>query len=311
MRRSLPVRDLNEDRAESRTRWLVRHGVVAWLLVLEPVSLALTLDRALPRMPSFDVVSKVQMHEVDNALLQVGKEIATRYDFRDTGTTIERTDEGIILRSNSENRVEAALSVLRFHFPDEPMKERIERSGDQRWLVVKSEPAPVWNTVREFWQETGFVIDSEYPEAGVMETDWVETYAKLPDDSQRISQMIIVPCLGFIGGKSSRNTGSSAANGSMRYNAQMPWTRQATIPATVSLWVGPTRRGSTGRGRSMIGIKPIFWISAFRTGPDPMCCWISSFTCAIAPSSFGCKGESGRGESLNQRVIFQRAKCRL
>jgi uncharacterized protein YajQ (UPF0234 family) len=59
------------------------------------------------------VVSKVQMHEVDNALLQVGKEIATRYDFRDTGTTIERTDEGIILRSNSENRVEAALSVLR------------------------------------------------------------------------------------------------------------------------------------------------------------------------------------------------------
>ena len=63
-------------------------------------------------MPSFDVVSKVQMHEVDNAVLQTSKEIATRYDFRDTGTSIERTEEGIVLRSNSEGRIEAALDVL-------------------------------------------------------------------------------------------------------------------------------------------------------------------------------------------------------
>jgi uncharacterized protein YajQ (UPF0234 family) len=63
-------------------------------------------------MPSFDVVSKVQMHEVDNAVLQTSKEIATRYDFRDTGTSIERTDEGIVLRSNSEGRIEAAFNVL-------------------------------------------------------------------------------------------------------------------------------------------------------------------------------------------------------
>ena len=63
-------------------------------------------------MPSFDVVSKVQMHEVDNALLQASKEIATRYDFRDTNTSVERTDEGIVLRSSSEGRLEAALNVL-------------------------------------------------------------------------------------------------------------------------------------------------------------------------------------------------------
>jgi uncharacterized protein YajQ (UPF0234 family) len=63
-------------------------------------------------MASFDVVSKVQMHEVDNAVQQTGKEIATRYDFRETGTSIERTDEGIVLRSNSEGRLEAALQVL-------------------------------------------------------------------------------------------------------------------------------------------------------------------------------------------------------
>jgi uncharacterized protein YajQ (UPF0234 family) len=63
-------------------------------------------------MPSFDVVSKVQMHEVDNAVQQTAKEIATRYDFRDTGSSIERTEEGIVLRSNSEGRIDAAFVVL-------------------------------------------------------------------------------------------------------------------------------------------------------------------------------------------------------
>jgi len=63
-------------------------------------------------MPSFDVVSKVAMHEVDNAIQQAQKEVGTRYDFRDTQTSIERTEDGIMLRGNSEGRVEAALTVL-------------------------------------------------------------------------------------------------------------------------------------------------------------------------------------------------------
>jgi uncharacterized protein YajQ (UPF0234 family) len=64
-------------------------------------------------MPSFDVVSKIVMHEVDNAVLQAQKEVGTRYDFRETKTSIERNDEGIVLRANSEGRVEAALEVLK------------------------------------------------------------------------------------------------------------------------------------------------------------------------------------------------------
>jgi uncharacterized protein YajQ (UPF0234 family) len=63
-------------------------------------------------MPSFDVVSKLVMHEVDNAVQQAQKEVATRFDFRNTATSIERTDEGIMLRANSEGRVEAAYGVL-------------------------------------------------------------------------------------------------------------------------------------------------------------------------------------------------------
>lgn len=56
---------------------------------------------------------------------------------------------------------------------------RIERSGSQRWLVVKGEPDAVWNVVKEFWQETGFLLNSENPDAGVMETDWNENRAKV------------------------------------------------------------------------------------------------------------------------------------
>jgi hypothetical protein len=64
-------------------------------------------------MPSFDVMSKVNMMELKNAVQQTHKEIETRYDFRGTGTVVEETEEGIVLRSSSEGRVEAALDVLK------------------------------------------------------------------------------------------------------------------------------------------------------------------------------------------------------
>ncbi|MBI2308451.1 MAG: outer membrane protein assembly factor BamC [Rhodocyclales bacterium] len=61
-------------------------------------------------------------------------------------------------------------------------KVRIERSGNQRWLVVGGAPDKHWDVVKEFWQETGFLIKLELPEAGVMETDWAENRAKIPQD---------------------------------------------------------------------------------------------------------------------------------
>jgi uncharacterized protein YajQ (UPF0234 family) len=63
-------------------------------------------------MPSFDIVSKVQHNEVDNAFQQAQKEIAQRFDFKDTETVLEKTPEAITIRSNSEERAKAALNVL-------------------------------------------------------------------------------------------------------------------------------------------------------------------------------------------------------
>ena len=61
---------------------------------------------------SFDVVSKVDRQEVDNALNQAHKEINQRYDFRDVGASIEFSGEAILMKANSEERVKAVLDVL-------------------------------------------------------------------------------------------------------------------------------------------------------------------------------------------------------
>jgi uncharacterized protein YajQ (UPF0234 family) len=63
-------------------------------------------------MPSFDIVSKAQMHEIDNAFNQAQKEIAQRYDFKDTGSEIEKAPDAITIRSNSEDRALAAMTVV-------------------------------------------------------------------------------------------------------------------------------------------------------------------------------------------------------
>ena len=62
---------------------------------------------------------------------------------------------------------------------------RIEREGNQRWLVVKKSPDVLWPQVKEFWQDSGFLINIEQPDAGVMETEWAENRAKLPQDVLR------------------------------------------------------------------------------------------------------------------------------
>jgi uncharacterized protein YajQ (UPF0234 family) len=61
---------------------------------------------------SFDVVSKVDRQEVENALNQAVKEIDQRYDFRGVGASIERSRDGILMKANSEERVKAVLDVF-------------------------------------------------------------------------------------------------------------------------------------------------------------------------------------------------------
>ncbi|CAN7583162.1 MULTISPECIES: outer membrane protein assembly factor BamC [unclassified Acidovorax] len=59
---------------------------------------------------------------------------------------------------------------------------RIERDGNQRWLVVNRPADKLWEPVRDFWQESGFNLEQADANVGIMETDWAENRAKLPQD---------------------------------------------------------------------------------------------------------------------------------
>ncbi len=59
---------------------------------------------------------------------------------------------------------------------------RIERAGEQRWLVVKTTTDKAWAVSRAFWGELGYVLNRESPEIGIMETDWAEVRNKAPQN---------------------------------------------------------------------------------------------------------------------------------
>jgi outer membrane protein assembly factor BamC len=62
---------------------------------------------------------------------------------------------------------------------------RIVREGNQRWLVVPMPAEQLWPQLREFWTERGFNLVIDNAQAGVMETDWAENRAKIPQDLLR------------------------------------------------------------------------------------------------------------------------------
>jgi cyclic-di-GMP-binding protein len=84
-------------------------------------------------VPSFDVVSKLDLQEVDNAVNQTKKELATRYDFRGTGSDIEQTPEGIVIRSSDKEHVGAAYKVL---------MEKMVKRGVSLKMLDPQEPEP-------------------------------------------------------------------------------------------------------------------------------------------------------------------------
>ena len=81
--------------------------------------------------PSFDVVSKVDRQEVDNALNQAAKEVSQRYDFRGTDASIAWSGESVLIKANSEERAAAVLDVF---------KEKLVKRGISLKTLDAGEP---------------------------------------------------------------------------------------------------------------------------------------------------------------------------
>jgi uncharacterized protein YajQ (UPF0234 family) len=62
---------------------------------------------------SFDIVSKLDQQEIDNAINQAQREVSQRYDFKNTGATIERSGDGVEISANADDRASAVLDVFK------------------------------------------------------------------------------------------------------------------------------------------------------------------------------------------------------
>jgi cyclic-di-GMP-binding protein len=81
---------------------------------------------------SFDVVSEFDAAELTNALDQARREVATRFDFKDTQTVFDRRDGAILIESASEERARAALQVLREKAARRSISPKLFKAGDPK-----------------------------------------------------------------------------------------------------------------------------------------------------------------------------------
>ena len=153
-------------------------------------------------MPSFDVVSEIEMQEVENAFNQARKELAQRFDFKGTHTDLERDKElNLVVKANSEGRAQAALQV---------MMEKLAKRGVALEALdpQKLEPA-AGGTVRQLVklrrglkQEDAKKIVALVKEAGLkvqaaIQGDQVRVSGKNRDDLQAVIQLLKETDLGI------------------------------------------------------------------------------------------------------------------
>jgi uncharacterized protein YajQ (UPF0234 family) len=145
-------------------------------------------------MPSFDVVSKVEWHEVENALNQTQKEVAQRFDFRGTDTEVERNKEELVICSSTEDRAKAALQVLQ--------EKIVKRKVSVKFLDVgKPEPtskggAKITIKVKEGVESekakaiVAAIKESKIKVQGSIQGDQVRVTGKNKDDLQACIQLL-------------------------------------------------------------------------------------------------------------------------
>ena len=153
-------------------------------------------------MPSFDVVSELNMNEVENAFNQARKELAQRFDFKGTGTDLERDKDGhVVVKASSEGRAEAALGVLMEKLAKrgvpleglDPQKVEPASGGAVRQLVklkkgLKQEDA---KKIVALVKETGLKVQA------AIQGEAVRVTGKKRDDLQACMQKIRGAVLGI------------------------------------------------------------------------------------------------------------------
>jgi uncharacterized protein YajQ (UPF0234 family) len=144
---------------------------------------------------SFDIVSKIDRQEVDNALNQAAKEIGTRFDFRGVGASIAWSgDRAVEIRANSEERARAVLDVFR---------EKLVRRGVSLKVLDPADPKPSGKEYRmavalregisqENARKIGKLIRDEGPKGvrAQVQGDELRVFSKKKDDLQAVISLV-------------------------------------------------------------------------------------------------------------------------
>ena len=131
-------------------------------------------------MPSFDVVSKIDTHELDNALQQAHKEIAQRFDFRNTNTGIEEKDGGITITANADGRIDAAWDVL----SEKLARRKIPLEAFTRGEI---EPAAGGNVRQSITMQVGIPTDKAKEMVKAIKGAKIKVQAAIQGDTLRVT----------------------------------------------------------------------------------------------------------------------------
>ena len=131
-------------------------------------------------MPSFDVVSKVDWAEFGNALVQAQREIAQRFDFKGTETSIDKNDTGVLIQANDEGRAEAAYVVL--------VEKLVRRKVSLKHLEKKKpERGPKGSTKVSVLVKEGIETEKAKTIVKLVKDSKLKVQASIQEDAVRIS----------------------------------------------------------------------------------------------------------------------------
>ena len=144
---------------------------------------------------SFDIVSKVDRQEADNALNQAAKELATRFDFKNTDTTIEWKGElGVEITSSTEDRAKAALEVFREKLIKRGLSLKAFEAGDPRQSGKETKISGTFKAgiSQEQAKKLGKLIRDEGPKSVKTQVmgDELRVTSKSRDDLQAVQALV-------------------------------------------------------------------------------------------------------------------------
>lgn len=131
-------------------------------------------------MPSFDVVSKPDWAEIDNALNQAAREVGQRYDFKGTDARIEKSDAGLLVTATTEERVRAALDVLQ--------GKLVKRKVSLKFLDVgEVEPGPKGSAKLMVRVKNGIDRDNARKLVAAVKESGLKVQAAIQEDAVRVT----------------------------------------------------------------------------------------------------------------------------